>query len=42
MIISAKRILELNSEYHFIENLDKRELNPEGVGFDIRVGEIYS
>ena len=41
MIISARRILELNEKYKLIENLSEREHNPEGVGFDIRVGEIY-
>lgn len=41
MIISAKRILELNNRHNFIENLSERELNPEGVGFDLRVGEVY-
>ena len=41
MIISAKKVLELNKKYKLIENLSKRELNPEGVGLDIRVGEVY-
>ncbi|NQV08665.1 hypothetical protein HQ529_02300 [Candidatus Woesearchaeota archaeon] len=41
MIITAKTILGLNKKYNIIENLCERELNPEGVGFDIRVGEIY-
>jgi len=42
MIISAKKILELNKKYHIIENLSERErLNPEGVGIDLRVGEVY-
>ncbi|MDA2935634.1 hypothetical protein MYX06_00225 [Patescibacteria group bacterium AH-259-L05] len=41
MIISAKKIIELNKKYNLIENLDKRELTPEGVGIDIRVGEVY-
>ncbi len=43
MIISPKKILELNQKYNLIENLSERESKqPEGVGFDIRVGEIYS
>ena len=42
MIISAKKVLELNREHNLIENLSEREMNPEGVGFDIRAGEIYS
>ena len=41
MIISAKKILELNPRHNFIENLSERELNPEGVGFDLRAGEAY-
>lgn len=42
MIVSAKRILELNDKYKFINNLSEREKEPEGVGIDVRVGEIYS
>jgi len=41
MIISAHRILQLNTSHKIIENLDPRELNPEGVGFDLRVAEVY-
>lgn len=41
MIISAKKIIELNKKYNLIENLSERELTPEGVGIDIRVGEVY-
>ncbi len=41
MIISPLKILKLNKKYHLIENLDKRELQPEGAGFDLRVGEIF-
>lgn len=42
MIISAKRIIELNKDHNLIENLSERELNnPEGVGIDVRAGEIY-
>jgi deoxycytidine triphosphate deaminase len=41
MIISAKKVLELNKKHKLIENLCEREHNPEGVGFDVRVGEVY-
>lgn len=41
MIISAAHILTLNEKYHLIENLAERELNPEGTGFDLRIGEVY-
>ena len=42
MPISALKLLELNKKYHLIENLSERELlNPEGVGTDLRVGEVY-
>jgi deoxycytidine triphosphate deaminase len=42
MILSAKKVLELNKKYNLIENLSERELNnPEGVGIDVRAGEIY-
>jgi len=41
MIISAKKVLELNKKYGLIENLSERELQPEGVGIDVRVGEVY-
>ncbi|RLC76997.1 MAG: hypothetical protein DRI61_12310 [Chloroflexi bacterium] len=41
MIISAKKVIELNKKYNLIENLSERELTPEGVGIDIRVGEVY-
>ena len=42
MILSAKKILELNEKYMLIENLSERELsNPEGVGIDLRLGEVY-
>jgi len=42
MPISALKLLELNRKYNLIENLSERELeNPEGVGTDLRVGEVY-
>jgi deoxycytidine triphosphate deaminase len=41
MKISALRILELNEKYGFIEGLSEREsTNPEGSGFDLRVGRV--
>lgn len=40
MIIAASKILELNEKYNLISNLSEREKNP-GVGFDVRVGEIF-
>lgn len=42
MIVSTRKILELNDRYHLLENLCERESYPEGVGIDIRVGEVYS
>jgi hypothetical protein len=41
MIISAKKIIELNKRYNLIENFAERELNPHGVGMGVRVGEVY-
>ncbi len=42
MALSAVKILELNQKHNLIEGLSDRELNnPEGVGIDIRVGEVY-
>ncbi|MFI5412629.1 MAG: dCTP deaminase domain-containing protein [Candidatus Micrarchaeales archaeon] len=42
MILSAKKILELNEKYHLITGLSERELkNPEGVGIDLRAGAAY-
>ncbi|MBR9680047.1 MAG: hypothetical protein GOU99_03290 [Candidatus Altiarchaeota archaeon] len=42
MIISAKKVLELSKQHKLIQDLSDREKNnPEGAGFDIRVGEIY-
>ncbi len=42
MPIGPKKLLELVKEINLVENLDERELtNPEGAGFDIRIGEIY-
>lgn len=42
MIIGPKKLLELVKKQQLIKNLDKRELtNPEGAGFDLRLGEIH-
>ena len=43
MILGIKKLLELVREKKLVENLCKRELkNPEGAGFDLRIGEIHS
>jgi len=42
MVLGIKKILELVKEKRLVENLSKRELqNPEGAGFDLRIGELY-
>lgn len=42
MIIGPKKLLKLVNKIKLVENLDERELtNPEGAGFDLRLGEIY-
>ena len=44
MIIGTKRLLELVKDpcIRLVEGLCERELaNPEGEGFDLRVGEVY-
>ncbi len=42
MILGVKKILKLVKDKKLVENLSKRELkNPEGAGFDFRIGEIY-
>ena len=41
MKISSTRILELNEKYNLIGGLSEREAtNPEGSGFDLRVGRV--
>lgn len=43
MILSALKVLELNSKYNLIEGLSERELeNPEGTILDLRVGQIHN
>lgn len=42
MVLGVKKLLELVKEINLVENLSERELkNPEGAGFDIRIGELY-
>lgn len=43
MPIGPQLLLKLVKEKKLVKNLSKRELtNPEGAGFDIRLGELYS
>ncbi len=42
MILSPKTLLELVEKEKLVENLSERELtNPEGTGFDLRLGEVF-
>ena len=42
MVFGIKKLLKLVKEQKLVENLSERELkNPEGAGFDIRIGELY-
>ena len=42
-MIGTKELLKLVKEKKLVENLCSRELeNPEGCGFDLRVGEIFT
>jgi len=42
MILGPKRLLQLVKAKRLVENLSERELtNPEGAGFDLRLGEVY-
>lgn len=42
MILGIRKLHELVKEINLVENLCDRELdNPEGAGFDLRLGEIY-
>ena len=41
-MLGTKKLLELVREKKLVENLCERELeNPEGTGFDLRVGEVF-
>ncbi len=42
MVLGPKKLLELVKKHKLVENLSERELkNPEGAGFDLRLGEVY-
>lgn len=42
MALGIQRLLSLVKEKNLVSNLSERELtNPEGAGFDLRVGEMY-
>lgn len=42
MILGPRKLLQLVKKKKLVENLSERELtNPEGAGFDLRLGEIY-
>jgi len=42
MILGIKKLHELVKEIKLVENLCDREMNnPEGAGFDLRLGEVY-
>lgn len=42
MILGINELLKLVKEKKLVENLSERELkNPEGAGFDLRIGELY-
>lgn len=42
MIIGPKELLKLVKTKKLVENLSERELtNPEGAGFDLRLGEVF-
>src|SRR6185312_8890902 len=43
MILGPKKLLELVKKIKLVEGLSERELtNPEGAGFDLRLGEVYA
>lgn len=42
MILGPKQLLKLVKEIKLVEGLSERELtNPEGAGFDLRIGAVY-
>lgn len=42
MVLSPRLLLQLVEKIKLVENLSERELtNPEGAGFDLRLGEVY-
>jgi len=43
MILGPKKLLQLVKAKKLVEGLSERELtNPEGAGFDLRLGEVYT
>ncbi len=43
MVLGPKKLLQLVKTKKLVEGLSERELtNPEGAGFDLRLGEVYS
>jgi len=43
MILGTENLLKLVKEKNLVKNLSQRELtNPEGAGFDLRIGELYT
>ena len=41
MILGIDKLLKLIKEQNLIEGLDKENINVEGCGIDLRIGEIY-
>ncbi len=42
MILGPKKLLALVKKIKLVEDLSERELtDPEGAGFDLRLGEVY-
>ena len=42
MVLGIKELQKLVKSKNLVENLSERELmNPEGAGFDLRIGELY-
>lgn len=42
MILGPKELLKMVKKFKLVEGLSERELtNPEGAGFDLRLGEVY-
>lgn len=43
MTVGPKALLQLVKKIRLVDNLSERELtNPEGAGFDLRLGEVYT
>jgi deoxycytidine triphosphate deaminase len=43
MVLGPKDLLKLVKKIKLVDNLSERELtNPEGAGFDLRLGEVYT